>query len=300
MSGRRKGKSIIVVFLAPAVLLYTALFLYPVLDAFRISLYDWKGFNFANAQFIGLGNFVEAFGDKWVLVSLRNALYISLIGGVLIFGLALFFAVALTLPRIKGKGFFQTTIFFPYLMSGVGVGLFWTFVFNPTFGILNSALRAAGLERLAIPWLGLPGPALGAVIFVTVWWGLGFYMIFLMAGIRAIPPNVYDAARIDGANERQLFRYVTLPLLRDFLAIALVYWLIEALKVFDVVWVMTQGGPGNQTQVLTTYMYRMAFGSGTNITRLGYGTSIAVILFGLVFMASLLFFIIAREEAVEL
>ena len=303
MSGRRRGKGIIVLFLAPAVLLYGVFFVYPTLDALRISFFRWTGLNVANAEFIGFGNFVEALGDRWVHMALKNNFLIMTIGGALLMSLALLFAVALTSRRFKAKTFFRTVIFFPYLISGVGVGLFWTFVLNNRFGVLNGFLRGIGLDSLTRAWLGTPQTALASVIFVAVWWGIGFYMLFLVAGIETIPRELFDAARVDGANDRQVFVYVTLPLLRDFLAVALVLWLIEALRVFAVVLMMTGGGPGNRTTVLSTYMAKLAFnvpaGSAGAMFRFGYGTSIAVILFVLVLVVSLLYFRLRREDAVE-
>jgi N-acetylglucosamine transport system permease protein len=299
-SGRRKNKSIIIAFLAPTILLYAALFVYPTVQALQLSLYDWKGLNVDNARFVGLANFAEAAQDRWVHVGLRNTMLIIVAGGILLFTFALIFAAALTNTRVKGKGIFRTLIFFPYTLSGPGVGLLWVFILNPSFGALNGLLRAVGLDTWARPWLGETVPALGAVIFVSVWWSIGFYMLFLVAGIQSIPSDLFDAARVDGAGEDQLFFRLTLPLLRDFMAVAVVLWIIEALKTFAVIFLLTQGGPANQTHVLTTYMVKMALGfGGTPLLRLGYGTSIAVILLALVFLSSLLFFRLSRQEAIE-
>jgi len=302
-SGRRRGKGIVVLYLAPAVVLYGVLFAYPAVNALRIGLYRWSGLSLGSAEFIGLANFAEAFGDRWVRVAMRNNFLIMTLGGVLVFFLSLLFAVALTSGWLKAKDFFRTVIFFPYMISGVGVGLFWVFVLNPRFGALNGILRRIGLESLTRAWLGEPKLALGSVIYVVVWWGIGFYMLFLVAGMESIPIDLFDAARVDGANERQLFFRITLPLLRDFMAVAMVLWMIEALKTFAVVLLLTGGGPANQTQVLTTYMARMAFNvpasSSGLIFRFGYGTAIAVILFFLVLLTSLVYFRLARREAVE-
>lgn len=299
-SGRRKGRSIIVAFLAPTVLLYLVLFAYPSVESLRLSLYDWKGLNPDNARFVGLDNFAEAAQDRWVVVSLRNMALIIVVGGALLFPLALLFAAALLNDRIKAKALFRTLIFFPYILSGPGVGLLWTFILNPSFGALNGVLRLVGLGAWAQPWLGQPATALGAIIFVSVWWSLGFYMLYLLAGMQTIPTEILDAARVDGAHEGQLFFRITLPILRDFLAVAVVLWIIEGLKTFAVVFLLTQGGPANQTHVLTTYMMRMAFQTGgAPVLRLGYGTSLAVILLFFVVLAALLYFRLLREEAIE-
>lgn len=303
MSGRRKSKSIIFVFLAPALFLYCVFFIYPSLDALRMSMYDWNGLSISSAKFIGLGNFSEALSDRWVEIALKNNLLITVYGGILTICLSLVFAVALTTRTFKGKGFFRTVIFFPYLISGVGVGLFWIFVFNPQFGLLNGFLGTLGLEALQRPWLGDPKTALASIIFVTVWWGIGFYMLYLVAGIETIPSELLDAARVDGANDGQLFLNVTLPLIREFLSVAIVLWVIDALRAFAVVLMLTGGGPGNRTQVLSTYMARLAFnipvGGAGAIFRLGYGTALAVILCILVLLASLLYFWLRNREALE-
>jgi ABC-type sugar transport system permease subunit len=303
VSGRRKGKGIIFAFLAPALLLYAFFFLYPTFEALRMSLYDWSGLNIATAEFVGLGNFVEAVGDRWVGIALKNNLWITLYGGVLTIALALLFAVALTTRAFRGKGLFRTIIFFPYMISGVGVGLFWIFVFNPQFGLLNGLLGTLGLEALQRPWLGDPATALACIIFVTVWWGIGFYMLYLVAGIETVPAELLDAARVDGANERQAITHVTLPLLREFLSVAIVLWIIDALRTFGTVLMLTGGGPGNRTTVLATYMAKLAFniplGGAGAVFRFGYGTAIAVIMCVLVLLASGLYFWLRRREALE-
>jgi len=302
-SGRRKSKGIIFVFLAPAVLLYGFFFLYPAVRALRLSLYRWEGLKFVDAEFIGLGNFVKAFGDKWVWTAIKNNLLIMTLGGVLMFSFSLLFAVALTNKRFRGKGFFRAVIFYPYMISGVGVGLFWNFVLNSRIGLLNGTLEAVGLGSLAQNWLGQPRLAMGWIIYVVVWWGIGFYMLFLVAGIRTIPGALFDAAQIDGASGLQIFLHVTLPLLREYLAIAAVLWIVEALRTFGVVLLLTGGGPANRTHVLTTYMSKVAFntpaGSAGAVFRLGYGTTIAVILMVLVVLGSLVYFRLSRAEALE-
>ena len=299
-SGRRKGKSIIGAFLAPAILLYVALFLYPAAQAFRISLYRWKGYYFENAQFVGLANFKEVLRDKWVRLALSNNLLIMVIGGGLLFSLALFFAAVLTNPRFKGHAFFKTVIFLPHVINDIGIGLLWIFILQPRFGMLNNLLRSVGLKDLAKVWLGSRELAMPCIIFVMIWYVIGFYMVLLIAGMEGIPTDLYDAAKVDGAGDWQVFWRVTLPLLRDVLAIAIIYWMIGALKIFGVVWVLTQGAPANSTHTISTYMIWQVVGMwGTAGTRIGYGTSIAVVLFILVFFVSLLFFRLSRAEAIE-
>jgi len=299
VSGRKKGKGIIITFLAPAILIYAVFFLYPSADAFRISLYKWSGFYFKNATFIGLGNFKEALNDKWMRLAFGNNILIMVAGGIFLFAMALFFSVVLTNPRFKARTFFKTVIFLPNVINAVGVALLWVFILQPRFGMLNLLFRSIGLDSMAKVWLGSRGMAMPSIIFVIVWYVIGFYMVLLIAGIEGIPTDLYDAAKVDGASDWQTFWRVTMPLLRDMIVIAVIYWMIGALKVFGVVWAMTRGQPANSTHTVATYMMEQALPSQTSIFRMGYGTAIAVLLFIAVFFISMLFFRLSRAEAIE-
>ena len=299
VSGRKKGKGIIFTFLAPAILIYAVFFLYPSADAFRISLYKWSGFYFKNATFIGLGNFKEALNDKWMRLAFANNILIMVLGGIFMFAMALFFAVVLTNPRFKARTFFKTVIFLPNVINAVGVALLWVFILQPRFGMLNLLFRSIGLDNMAKVWLGSRGMAMSSIIFVIVWYVIGFYMVLLIAGIEGIPTDLYDAAKVDGASDWQTFWRVTMPLLRDMIVIAVIYWMIGALKIFGVVWALTRGQPANSTHTVATYMMGQALPSQTSIFRMGYGTAIAVLLFIAVFFISLLFFRLSRAEAIE-
>jgi len=303
MRGRRKGKGIVIAFLAPAILLYSIFEVYPALDAFRICFFEYTGYYLTDAEFIGLANFREVVKDKIIRLALINNILIMTVGGALIFSLALFFAVVVGGGggfgiRIRGSRIFRTIIFFPYILSEVAIALLWTFIYNPRWGMLNLTLRAIGLGSLAKPWLAKRELAMPAIIFVIAWSAVGFYMTLLMAGIRSIPEDYYDAARVDGANDRQLFFHITLPLLRDVLVIGIVYWMIRAVKMFGIIWAMTKGGPANFTHVMSTYMYQMAFPYQVSILRLGYATTIAVAQLGLVIILSILFFRLTTREII--
>ena len=220
-------------------------------------------------------------------------------GGVFLFAAALFFAVALTNPRIKGRTFFKTTIFLPHIINPIGVALLWVFILQPRFGMVNVFLRSIGLEDFTQVWLGSRPLAMACIIFMIVWYVIGFYMVLLIAGVEGIPGDLYAAARVDGANEWQIFWRVTFPLLRDVLVIGLIYWMISALKIFGEVWALTRGQPANSTHTITTYMMQQALPYQSTVFHMGYGTAIAVLLFVLVFCVSLLFFRLSRKEAIE-
>ena len=297
--GRRRPTGIIWIFLAPAVLLYGFFLLYPTFNAFLISLYRWSGFGFENSTFVGLENFKEALRDQWVHLAFSNNLIIMIGGGMLLFALSLFFAVVLSNPRTRARAFFKTSIFLPHIINPIGVALLWIFILQPRFGMLNIFLCSVGLEELAQVWLGSHGLAMAAIVFMVVWYVIGFYMVLLIAGVEGIPPDLYAAARIDGASEWQVFWRVTLPLLRDVLVIGIIYWMISALKIFGEVWALTKGQPANSTHTIATYMMQQALPAQSTVFRMGYGTSIAVLLFVVVFCISLIFFRLSRREAIE-
>jgi ABC-type sugar transport system permease subunit len=297
--GRRRDPKVIWVFLAPAISFYAFFFLYPTFEAFRISLYSWSGFGFDTAVYVGLANFTKALRDKWLLLAFTNNLLIMIVGGALLFSAALFFAVALTNRRIKGRTFFKTVIFLPHIINPIGVALLWVFILQPRFGMLNVLLRSVGLEDFTQVWLGSRGLAMACIIFIIVWYVIGFYMVLLIAGVEGIPGDLYAAARVDGANEWQVFWRITFPLLRDVLVIGMIYWMISALKIFGEVWALTRGQPANSTHTITTYMMQQALPYQSTVFHMGYGTAIAVLLFGLVFCVSLLFFRLSRKEALE-
>jgi ABC-type sugar transport system permease subunit len=296
---RWRSKGFIALYLAPAALVYLIFYIYPAADAFRISLYRWTGFVAANARFIGLANFREVLGDEQLHQAFGNNLKLLFGGGAFCFLLALFFAAVLSHQKTKGAAYFKTTIFGPYTISAVGVALLWSFIYNPSWGLLNASLRAVGLDSLARPLLAFKSTAFPAIIFVIVWHVLGFYMMLLLAGVQNIPSDYYDAAQIDGANDVQTFFYITLPLLQDVLIIAVLYWMIGALKHFGTAYAMTRGRPAGITHTVSTYMYEWALPYYSADYRLGYATAIAVALFVLVLAMSAMYLRVTTRESVQ-
>jgi ABC-type sugar transport system permease subunit len=299
-AGLHKSKGIIILFLAPAFILFTAIIIIPAIRAFPVALTNYtllKG----PPVYIGLNNFKELLVDRSFYIALRNTLIIAVVGGIGMFTFAFLFAVSLMSKRIRYKAVFQSLIFMPYCFSEVGVGLFWIFFLNPGFGALNGFFRAVGLQSWALNWLGEPKLAMATIIYVILWTSIGFYMIYLMAGIKSIPQSLFDAAHIDGASEIQTFFRVTLPLIRDYVSTAIVLWLISAINAFGIVFVLTHGGPGGSTHTITTYMVTEAFAvSGlSSVNRIGYGTAVSIIIFLMILITSIFFFRLARKEAIE-
>ncbi len=267
-------------YILPSFLIYVFFVLWPIFDTLRFSFYDWDGFS--TPVFTGLGNYIRLLEDKVFHIALRNNLMFIVFYTLFPIGLGLFLTALMTRRRLRGLSFFRAGFFVPYVMSMVVVGVVWRWIYNPVFGPLNQALRAVGLEAWARPWLGDFQLALPAVGVVGTWVQYGFCMVLFIAGVQRIEETLYDAAKIDGANELQQFWYVTLPGIRSEISVALVTTLIAALKIFDLVFVTTRGGPGNQTTVVSLWLYRNAF----QINRMGYAAAIAVVLSAIIMIIS--------------
>ncbi|MEV0133436.1 sugar ABC transporter permease [Dactylosporangium sp. NPDC050688] len=289
--------------LAPALVLHVVFVLSPYGQAFYLSLTDWTGVA-GEAHFVGAGNYARLGGDSLFLDAVRNNAVMLVCVPLVTIALGLFLASMLHLggrsgrSGIRGAGAYQIVYFFPQLLSLVVVAVLWQFVYNPTNGLLNGALRAIGLGGLARSWLGDPQLALPAVMAVLVWSSVGFYMVLFSAAIDGIPKELFEAALLDGAGGWATFRKVTLPLVRDTVQVAFVYLGIAALDGFAVVQVMTvgPGGPDGATEVIGLSLYRNAFTYG----KFGYASAMGVALFFATLTLAVLALRSGRKERLEL
>ncbi len=281
VSVKKEKLRLIVTFLLPALFLYCAFFIYPAVRAFYVSLHDWSGFT-PEMKYVGLSNFIELFHDEVFWLALSNNLLILFVGGALIFGIALLFSFFMSNRRLKGKNFFRTLFFFPNVVPLSALAVLFALVFNYKFGLLNNFLRSVGLENFARDWFGSRSLAMGSIIGMLVLIYMGFYLVLLLAGIEKIPSELYEAAITEGASEFTIFTKITIPLIWDVMIVAISLWIISALKFFELIWALTKGGPGNSTHTIATYLYTLAFGERFTIFRMGYATSIGVVLLLLV------------------
>ena len=281
-------------FAAGALLIYTIFSVIPGLIGIGYSLTDWSAYS-KELHFVGLKNFTAVFnGEGNYLHYITNTLLFTLITTVAKTVLGLLFAVALS-EGIKFKNFHRGVMYLPSVLPVLVTGLTFTSILNPKVGFLNSFLRAIGLDVLAQKWLVDPKIAFGSVMAVDIWRGTGYIMTLLIAGILAIPGIYYEAAAIDGANAWQRFRYITLPMLRQTLAVTIVLNVIYGLKIFDMVYALTNGGPGHRTEVLYTAVYKM-MSKGLYAE----GTTISSVLF--IFMVIIGYFmvkVLTKDEVVE-
>ena len=286
-------RTAIAVFLAPAVILYGAFFVTPMAQAFYYSLFRWRGLS-QNKEFIGLKNFQQLAGDPIFWMALKHNLTFLVTFILIIIPLALFFAYVLS-RKVWGSSTYRAVFLFPNIISIVAVAVLWSFVYNMQFGLLNAFLKVIHLDAFATGWLGEPKTALPAVIATAMWYFLGFYIVLFLAGLKSIPPSFYEAAAIDGANQWQSFRHVTIPLVWEILKLGVIYLIIQAMNVFGLAWVMTEGGPSNHTETMLTYLYRKAFAE----SQYGYGTAIGVVVFILVLGIALTSIRAMKREVVE-
>ncbi len=270
-------------FLLPALILYAVFMLYPFFQSIYLSLTDWDGAQPVK-NFIGLANYGEALHDPLVWSSLGHNLIWVVFGTAVPILIGLLLAVLLQ-RRPRGFMLFRTVYFMPQILSPVIIGIIWGWIYNPLFGILNSALTFVGLGSFASGWLGDPGLALYAVLAAAIWAETGFVFVIFLAGLQNISTGLLEAALIDGANAWQQFWHVTLPGLRQVLTTVTVMLLIGGFSVFDLIFVMTGGGPANSTDVIATYTYEQAF----TLNRVGYAATLSLILTAISLTASIIF-----------
>lgn len=287
---------LIVPFLAPALLLYGVFVFWPYAQSFYVAMTDWRGVS-ANRNFVGLANFGRLLRDPQFWNALKHNGEMLVFLPIVTLTLALLFAALFTQGGrpVPGAGFYRVVFFFPQVMAVAIVGVLWQFVYHPTLGLMNGALRQSGLGGLQRTWLGDERTALWAVAAVIVWQAVGFYMVLFIAGIQSIPVSLYEAALLDGANRWTMFWRLTLPLLWDNVQVALIYIGIGALDFFTIVQVMTEGGPNRASDVVARYMYATAF----QYSQFGYATAIGVSLLFMTLTLSILTFTVTRRERIE-
>jgi raffinose/stachyose/melibiose transport system permease protein len=266
-------------FLAPALIFYAIFLLVPLLGTLLLSLTNWSGFNIADIEFVGLDNFRALGSDEVFWQSLRHNVTFLFGSVILKTTVALFLALALD-QHLPFSSFFRGVYLMPTVISLVVVGVVFTLVLSPSLGLINPFLTAIGLEQFAGAWLGNPRLALPIVVAIDVWHGFGLYMFLFISRLMAIPQDLHDAAFVDGANGWQDIVHITLPLLKSMVAMVVLLASIESLKLFAIVYVMTNGGPNHATEVLSTWAYFQAF----TANKVGYGSAILVMLLVITFI----------------
>jgi len=269
------------IFLGPAALLYVPFVLKPLFETFGLSLFAWNGVS-TEKVFVGLANYKQALGDPIFWISLRNNLFWVVTSIVLPMATGLVIAVLLSAIK-RGQRIYSGIFFTPVVLNLIIVGLVWGIIYNPLIGPLNRLLRTVGLGSLAIGWLGDRYAVTPAIMVAGAWTFFGFCAVIFLQGLRTLDREQIEAATIDGAGPFRRFRKIIVPALSDQVTLLVVMSIIGSFKVFDIVYVMTKGGPDHASEVIATYMYWQSFMNGS----LGYGAALAVMLTTVVAGASL-------------
>lgn len=281
----------VLLFLAPAVILYFLFVLFPVAQAARYSLYRWNGLG-PLTSWVGLDNYTRILSDPVFQTAIRNNLVIA--GLSLLIQLPFALALALMVGRaMPGRTLFRTIFFLPYVLSDVATAVMWRSIYNPQFGLVNALAKALGLPTQT--WLSDPQAVLYAIFAVITWKYFGFHLVLYLSGLQNIPAELEEAARIDGCNGWQVIRYVTVPLLGSTIRLSVYLSVLGSLQYFDLIWVMTGGGPSNASETMVTYLMKYGF----QRYALGYGSAVAVVLFALCLAFSLAYqrYVMARDLA---
>jgi multiple sugar transport system permease protein len=289
----KKSIKIPALFLAPAMILMFIFLILPIFASLYISLTDFNIYSlmdWTQAEFVGLENYVKLFNDEVFWKSLKNTLYFAVVGVPLAIFFALSFAVMMNKKDVKGKEFFRAGFYLPSITNTVAVAVIWGFILNPNYGFLNWILSFFGFEP--INWLGNTTWAMPSIILFVVWKGLGHNIILFLAGLQNIPAHLYEAARIDGASKWQMFKNITLPMLKPTTFFVTVMTVIGYLQLFAEPYMLTEGGPLDSTLSVVLYMYR----NGFKHFELGYASAIGYILFILIFVVTLIQMKFRREQ----
>lgn len=273
-------------FILPAFLVYTVMIMYPMIQAVGLSFTDWKGITFDNLQFVGLKNYIDVFSDKQMMLAITNTVIYALAVpvGVTVFAIPL--SVALN-SKMKTRNLQRAAFFFPSVPSALVLGFLWSYIMSPLdYGLLNKLVTALGFEPVL--WLADPKMAMVSVIIVSVWSQVGWHACIYLAQLQSVSADLYEAAKIDGANGIQLFFRITVPQLKPAMVTSVMLLMISALKIFDLPFALTGGGPGYSTTMISQVIIQRGF-----VDKM-YGRSMAAAIIFFLFVA---FITIIQQKA---
>lgn len=276
-----------ILFSLPFLVVYALFLVAPIFYGIYLSLFDWNVLS--GKTFVGFRNFVDAFHDEKFLSSLLHTCQFVLLSTPATIIVGFLMALVVVAPFKLGKTA-ETVFFLPYIFSITVVGTLWSWIFQKNFGILNQVLVTLGIP--GVGWLTDPSVAMHSIVIATVWWTAGFNMILFSAGMKQIPDEVYESARLDGAGKLTILTKITIPLLRDTTILVFILQIIASFKVFGQSYVMTGGGPYGSTRVLVQYIYETGF----SYFKMGYASAMSVILFLIILVISVIQFSVARDE----
>ncbi|MCL6591749.1 MAG: sugar ABC transporter permease [Firmicutes bacterium] len=287
-----RRKLFIAFFTGPALLLILVFAYWPIISTFHYSLHSWNGFS-KELVWAGLGNYQRLFSDANFHTALKNNLAVIAVSLCIQLPLSFFTAYMVFIVKNKWAELAKVIFYIPSVLSMVMIGLLWRFIYDYQNGTVNTFLKAIGLPGLTRVWLTDARTAIGAILTVVVWVYFGYHCVIHSAGLNSMPVEILEAAKIDGAKGLLLIRKVIIPMLSEVIRVSLIISLVGSFQLFDLIWILTGGGPFHQTDVLATYMYNRAF----QAREFGYGSSIAVIILICALIATLIQNLWQRENA---
>ena len=281
----------IFLFLLPALILFVGVLIAPIIMSGYYSLTEWNGLK--TPVFIGFDNYRELFTSKSINImrALKNAMLLALFSTCIQLPFALWLALKLS-KHVPGERIYLSIYFMPVLISTVVIGQLWLKIYNPDYGVLNLCLRAMGLDSWTRIWLGKKDTALWAAFVPILWQYVGYHMLLMYAGIKGVPTELNEAAMLDGCTESQVNRYIIIPYIKPILRVSVIFAVTGSLKSFDLIYVLTNGGPNHATEVPSTLMINLLFLRN----RYGMGSTIAVMLIILCFAFAILINMLFKEE----
>jgi len=296
MSKTHSQKWIFIIFaVGPCFLGYLLFNLYPNIVSVYYSFLQWNGIS--EAKFIGFDNFVMMFKDEYVWRALYHNLLLIIFIPVLTVYISLFLAYLLNYKGYLESNFYKVLFFLPNVLAVVVVALLWSFIYEGTYGMLNSFLGLIGIDMNDYYWLGDKRTALWALMPPLIWSGVGFYVVIFMNAMKSIPNSLYEAAKLEGASHMYLLFRITMPLINPIVKIGLLFLVLGTFKGFELMLIMTNGGPSGSTEVISLYMFNMAF--GTSSRNYGYASAIGMMLFVILLGAKLIIDKFGSKDSVE-
>lgn len=292
MNKTLRNPAVYAAFVLPSLILYFLFFIYPMLSSVYYGFTDWNGLE--DPSFVGFDNFHRAFSDDMFWVGIRNNIFFLLFSVFIQIPVIVFFAILISNVK-RLQRLYKTTVFMPSIISTSVVGILWGFIYDPDMGIINNFLKIFGVDT--IYWLGDTKWAMIAILITNAWQWVGFYIVIVLAAILGIPRELNEAAEIDGATGFQRAVHITVPLIKPIVTVVIMLSIAGAMRVVDIVLVMTNGGPAGATDVMGTYMVDRAIQSG----QYGFGTSIAIIIFAFALIITLIYQLafVRKQERIE-
>ncbi|WP_256759685.1 carbohydrate ABC transporter permease [Cohnella sp. WQ 127256] len=292
---RRQKTVFLIIAIAPSLLGYILFTLYPNVMSVYYSLLNWDGLS--HAEFVGFDNYVNMVKDEFVWRALyHNLLYMIVVPALIVF-ISLLLAHLLSNKSYKENAFYKVIFFFTNVLSTVVVALLWSFIFDGSFGLLNGFLEIFGMNMNDFYWLGDTRTAIWALVLPMVWGGVGLYVVIFINAMSAIPKSIYEAAYLEGARPMTILFRITIPLIRGVIRVCVVFVILGSLKGFEIIMILTNGGPEGSTDVIGLYMFNLAFGKEYH--NYGYASAIGMLLFVILVGAKLIIDKVYPEENVE-